>query len=104
MLRSLDRRDCQACRIVRTSGETELTCPVVDPLFCGEYSGVFIQDLSATSGVCGAKSCSGFGNCNNETLACECKQVTKEDFGADGDEYVIDSGSGEDVCGAGFSM
>jgi len=99
--------DCQECRIFRSSGETELTCPSTDEslALCAAGSTTFMQDLTGTSNVCNGKACSGFGTCNNSTLTCECKPVEVDDFVDSGwADLVIDYGSGESACGAGFSM
>jgi 2',3'-cyclic-nucleotide 2'-phosphodiesterase (5'-nucleotidase family) len=96
---------CQDCRVYKTTGETDLTCPVTidSQLFCNSYSGAFVQALEAPE-LCNGKACSGFGQCNNATLQCECKQVEVSDFQDAPADLVISSGSGVDVCGAGFSM
>ena len=93
------------CRIFRSSGLTELTCPMETgaEMFCSEYSGDFVQDLGINA-LCVADKCSGFGNCNNATYTCECRQVAVSDFKDAPSDLVIDAGDSEGLCGAGFTM
>ncbi|GMH85045.1 hypothetical protein TrVE_jg5134 [Triparma verrucosa] len=96
----------QTCRTFRSSGLTELTCPmeVAAQAFCENYSGDFVQDLASSSGLCVANQCSGFGGCNNATYTCECRQVDISDFKSPPADLVIRAADSEASCGAGFSM